>query len=306
MVPPRAMPLMFSRAAAFAAATACAPAWAASSPFTLAAWFSMGATLALAAALLICWIVLHERVAPRSAWQPFAITAAVVTPVVGFMAGRWPLVALALSLAALAWGLLMVHRLSSRMRHLLEERDRARAAASQAKQDSERDALTGALNRAAWRLRLEQLASDGGAMQPPRALSVLFFDIDLFKLINDSLGHGVGDDCLRAVSATVAAELRGGDVLGRMGGEEFAVALPGAKRIHAIAVAERIRVAVQGHCRTVGEEVVELTVSIGAAEYLGTDESLDAVVDRSDRAMYRAKDSGRNMVVADTAVPAGS
>lgn len=306
MVPPNAMPLMFSRAAAFAAATACAPAWAASSPFTLAAWFSIGATLALAAALLICWIVLHERVAPRSAWQPFAITATVATPVVAFMAGPWPLVALALSLPALAWGLLLVHRLSSRMQHLLEERDRARAAATQAQKDSERDALTGALNRATWRQRLEQLASDGNAMQPARPLSVLFFDIDLFKLINDSLGHGVGDDCLRAVSATVAAELRGGDVLGRMGGEEFAVALPGAKRIHAIAVAERIRVAVQGHCRTVGEEVVELTVSIGAAEYLGTDESLDAVVDRSDRAMYRAKDSGRNMVVADAAVPAGS
>ncbi|MBW8367322.1 MAG: GGDEF domain-containing protein [Arenimonas sp.] len=294
----------FSRTAALVAATACAPAWASSSPLTLAAWFSSGATLALAAALLICWLVLHERVVPRSAWQPFAVTAAVVTPAVGFMAGRWPLLALCLSLAALAWGLLMVHRLSSRMQHLLEERDRARAAATQARKDSERDALTGALNRATWRQRLEQLANDGSAMQPPRPLSVLFFDIDLFKLINDSLGHGVGDDCLRAVSACVAAELRGGDVLGRMGGEEFAVALPGARRIHAIAVAERIRVAVQGHCRIVGEEVVELTVSIGAAEYLSADESLDALVDRADRAMYNAKDSGRNMVVADAAVPA--
>jgi diguanylate cyclase (GGDEF)-like protein len=147
------------------------------------------------------------------------------------------------------------------------------------------------------------MAGDGNVVSPPRPLSVLFFDIDLFKLINDSLGHGVGDACLRAVAATVAAELRGGDVLGRVGGEEFAVALPGARRIHAIAVAERIRVAVQGHCRIVGEEVVELTVSIGAAEYLGTDEALDALVDRADRAMYSAKDSGRNMVVADAATP---
>lgn len=304
MVSPRAMPRFLSPAAAFAAATACGPAWAVSSPFTLAAWFSIGAALALAAALVICWTVLHERVVPRSAWQPFAVTAAVATLAVGLMAGRWPLVALALSLGTLAWGLLMVHRLSSRMQHLLEERDRAGAAAKQAQKDSEHDALTGALNRATWRQRLEQLAADGKTLQPARPLSVLFFDIDLFKLINDSLGHGVGDHCLRAVSAAVAAELRGGDVLGRMGGEEFAVALPGAKRVHAIAVAERIRMAVQGHCRIVGEEVVELTVSIGAAEYLGAGESLDALVDRADRAMYSAKDSGRNLVVADAAAPA--
>lgn len=303
MVSPHAMPVFLLRAATLSGVVAGAPAFAASMPVTVAAWSTLGASLALAASLVICWTVLRERVAPRSSWQPFAVTVALLAPLVAYLAGDWPSVALVLSLAALAWGLALVHRLSTRMQRLLEERDRARAAARQAKQDSERDALTGALNRAAWRQRLEQLVNDGFAMQPPRTLSVLFFDIDLFKLINDSLGHGVGDDCLRAVSATVAAELRGGDVLGRMGGEEFAVALPGAKRIHAIAVAERIRVAVQGHCRVVGEEVVELTVSIGAAEYLGGDESLDALVDRSDRAMYQAKDSGRNMVVADAAVP---
>ncbi len=300
----RAIPPLIARVAFVAVGTACAPAWAGTSPATLAAWSSLGATLALAAGMLVCWTVLRERVAPRSAWQAFAITAAVLAAVVAATAGRWPLAALVLSLVVLAWGLVLVQRLSMRMQHLLEERDHARAAARQAKHDSEQDALTGALNRAAWRQRLEQLARDGSAVQPPRPLSVLFFDLDLFKLINDSLGHGAGDDCLRAVSATVAAELRGGDVLGRMGGEEFAVALPGAKRIHAIAVAERIRMAVQGHCRIVGEEVVELTVSIGAAEHLGADEPLDALVDRADRAMYSAKDSGRNLVVADAGVPA--
>ena len=143
--------------------------------------------------------------------------------------------------------------------------------------------------------------SDAVEAQPARTLSVLFFDIDLFKLVNDSLGHGVGDECLRAVAGTVAAELRGGDVLGRLGGEEFAVALPGARRVNAIAVGERIRMAVQMHCRVVGEEVVELTVSIGVAEWQGTDEAMDALMDRADRAMYAAKHSGRNLVVADGA-----
>ncbi len=283
---------------------ACAPAWAAPVALTAAAWSSLVGAGVLALVLVLCWTVLRERVAPRSVWQPFALSVVALVPVVAFTAGRWPLVGLVLGLAAMAWGLAVVHRLSLRMLRLLEERDHARAAATQARKDSERDALTGALNRAAWRARLEKMVDDGNSVLPARPLSVLFFDIDLFKLINDSLGHGVGDDCLRAVSATVAAELRGGDVLGRMGGEEFAVALPGARRIHAIAVAERIRVAVQGHCRIVGEEVVELTVSIGAAEYLGPDEALDALVDRADRAMYNAKDSGRNMVVADAAVPA--
>lgn len=285
-------------------ATACAPAWAAPDGLAAASWFSLGGVLVLATVLVLCWQVLHERVAARLAWLPFMACAALLVPWVAFTAGRWPLLGLVPGLAIMAWGLVLVHRLSTRMLRLLEERNHARAAATQARQDSERDALTGTLNRGAWRARLEQMAGDGLAANPPRPLSVLFFDIDLFKLINDSLGHGVGDDCLRAVSATVAAELRGGDVLGRMGGEEFAVALPGARRIHAIAVAERIRVAVQGHCRTVGEEVVELTVSIGAAEYLGPDEALDALVDRADRAMYSAKDSGRNMVAADAAVPA--
>jgi diguanylate cyclase (GGDEF)-like protein len=271
-----------------------------------AAWFSLGGVMVLAAVLVLCWTVLRERVAPRSAWQPFVVAAVLLVPVVAFTGGRWPLPVLGLTLAMVAWGFMLLHRLSTRMLRLLEDHDHARAAATQAKKDSERDAMTGALNRSAWRARLEQMVGDGNAASPVRPLSVLFFDIDLFKLINDSLGHGVGDDCLRAVAATVAAELRGGDVLGRVGGEEFAVALPGARRIHAIAVAERIRVAVQGHCRIVGEEVVELTVSIGAAEYLGPDEALDALVDRADRAMYSAKDSGRNMVVADPAVPAAN
>ncbi|HEX4852887.1 MULTISPECIES: GGDEF domain-containing protein [Arenimonas] len=280
-------------------AMAASPAWAAPPASQVTAlWFALGFSLALVAALALACRILSERMVPRASWLPFAGTSLVVLVLGSWLAGRWPLVGLALALAVVAWGLLLVRELLGRMRRLLEERDHARAEAKRVKQSSERDPLTGVLNRGAWRGRLEQLAADAREAQPQRPLSVLFFDIDLFKLINDSLGHNVGDDCLKAVAATVAAELRGGDILGRMGGEEFAVALPGARRVNAIAVGERIRMAVQQHCQVVGEEVVELTVSIGAAEYLGEAEPLDALVDRADRAMYVAKDSGRNMVVA--------
>ena len=269
-----------------------------------AAWVAVGLALGLAAAMMACWTVMRDRVAPREGWGLQAAAAALLLLAAVFLAGAYPWILALAGLAVTAWGLWLVRGLSGRMRHLLLERDHARAEATRVKADSERDPLTGVLNRGAWRARLERLAED--TQQDQRPLSVLFFDIDLFKLINDSLGHQVGDDCLKAVADTVAAELRGGDILGRLGGEEFAVALPGARRIHALAVGERVRTSVQKHCQVVGEEVVELTVSVGAAEHLGPDEALDALVDRADRAMYTAKDSGRNMVVADAAVPPGA
>jgi len=265
------------------------------------AWLMIGLALGVAIAMAACWTVMRERLGPREGWGLQAGVAALLLLAAMFLADSHALWLALAGAAVAAWGLWLVRRLSGRMAHLLVERDHARAEATRVKADSERDPLTGVLNRGAWRARLERLAED--TRQDQRPLSVLFFDIDLFKLINDSLGHQVGDDCLKAVADTVAAELRGGDILGRLGGEEFGVALPGARRIHALAVGERIRTAVQQHCQAVGEEVVELTVSVGAAEHLGPDEALDALVDRADRAMYTAKDSGRNMVVADTGTP---
>ncbi|KFL36412.1 GGDEF domain-containing protein [Arenimonas donghaensis] len=264
------------------------------------AWVMIGLALGVALAIAACWTVMRDRLRPREGWGLQAGVAAMLLAA-AFLAGSHPVWLALAGVAVAAWGLWLVRRFSGRMTHLLVERDHARAEATRVKADSERDPLTGVLNRGAWRARLERLAED--TWQDQRPLSVLFFDIDLFKLINDSLGHQVGDDCLKAVANTVAAELRGGDILGRLGGEEFGVALPGARRIHALAVGERIRTAVQQHCQAVGEEVVELTVSVGAAEHLGPEEALDALVDRADRAMYTAKDSGRNMVVADASTP---
>ncbi|WP_374474171.1 GGDEF domain-containing protein [Arenimonas sp.] len=268
------------------------------------AWALVGLALGVALAVGLCAWLLQGRIAAHGAWWRHALAALALLLLSSWLAWDWPWVVMLVSLGVAGWGLSRVLRLTRHMRQALDEHAHARAEARRAKADSERDALTGVLNRGAWRARLERLAED--TQQDGRPLSVLFFDIDLFKLINDSLGHQVGDDCLKAVASTVAAELRGGDILGRLGGEEFAVALPGARRIHAIAVGERVRMAVQSHCQVVGEEVVELTVSVGAAEYLGPGESFDALMDRADRAMYTAKGSGRNMVVADAATPPGA
>lgn len=287
---------------AIVAALASAPAAAANGPLgDVAVGFVTGAAVAIAGTMVVAWLVLRDRVAKRSRWIPFVVAAALLMIAGAFQAGhQGPWLFLA-GLAVLGWGLGLVFWLSRRILKLLEERDHARAEAKRVRRDSERDALTGVLNRAAWRSRLEQVAAN--MADAGKTMSVLFFDIDLFKLVNDSLGHAAGDECLKAVARTVADELRGGDILGRLGGEEFAVILPTAKRIHAIAVAERIRAAVQERCAIVGEDQVELTVSVGAAEYLGADESFDSLMERADRSMYNAKGSGRNIVVADPATP---
>lgn len=298
---PRSLPVLVPGLLACAPAFAAGPATGPVLGWVAAAWALVGLALGVSAAMATCWWVMRDRLAPAGSWGPHAGATVALALLSLWLAPHYPPAVAVAAIALLGWGLWLVHRLSSRMHHLLQERDHARAEASRARADSERDPLTGVLNRGAWRKRLERLAED--TQQDQRPLSVLFFDIDLFKLINDSLGHQVGDDCLKAVASTVAAELRGGDILGRVGGEEFAVALPGAKRIHALAVGERIRQAVQKHCQVVGEEVVELTVSVGAAERLGGDEGCDALVDRADRAMYTAKHSGRNMVVAEAATP---
>ena len=300
MAAPRSRSLVLGTAA-LVAAGASAPAFAQSPLGDLAIGFVTGASVAVAGTMVVAWLVLRDRVARRTSWVPYVVVSVLLMVVGAWRAGQQAAWLVLAGLGVLAWGLVLIFWLARRMLRLLEERDHARAEAKQVRHASERDALTGVLNRGAWRSRLEMLAAD--MHEAGRTISVLFFDIDLFKLVNDSLGHAAGDECLKAVARTVGEELRGGVVLGRLGGEEFAVILPSAKRIHAIAVAERIRTAVQQRCQVVGEDQVELTVSVGAAEWLGPDESFDTLMERADRAMYVAKDSGRNIVVADASVP---
>lgn len=131
-----------------------------------------------------------------------------------------------------------------------------------------------------------------------RQLAVLMFDIDHFKRINDSHGHAVGDEVLRSVAARCSEVIRDVDVLGRYGGEEFAVLLPETPLQGAVETAERLRAAIgdRGISTSVGD--VAVTISAGAAELSPETVDVHALLDRADAAMLFAKRLGRNRVQA--------
>jgi diguanylate cyclase (GGDEF)-like protein len=151
---------------------------------------------------------------------------------------------------------------------------------------SRTDALTGLYNRR----HMEELMAGYGA----RPMSVIMADIDNFKLINDTHGHAAGDESLRCVAAALAGVLRGTDVVGRWGGEEFLAVLVEVSLDAASSVAERMRVAVADTRIRISEgKTLSVTVSLGCAAGSGEAES---VVHRADDALYQAKAAGRNTV----------
>jgi len=178
--------------------------------------------------------------------------------------------------------------------HLATARLADARAAQRLRRTAEHDGLTATLNRRALdELLAREFVAATGSRRP---LSVLFIDIDRFKHINDERGHACGDDCLRAVSAALRAELRPGDALGRYGGEEFLVVLPGHDAAAALALAERLRSVIEGTRVRWRDGDVRLTVSIGLAARHPDDADPAILLDRADRALYAAKHGGRNCV----------
>lgn len=155
------------------------------------------------------------------------------------------------------------------------------------------DPLTGLANRGQLDLSLESLLQASASSGNP--LSVMFLDLDHFKVINDTYGHGVGDDCLVACAQILRKALRASDLLARYGGEEFVVVLPGATLARAGEIAETLRTTIQRHGDTVAGRTVGLTASIGLAEW-HRGESVTALLERADAALYCAKNNGRNRV----------
>ncbi|MDY0021202.1 GGDEF domain-containing protein [Arenimonas caeni] len=155
------------------------------------------------------------------------------------------------------------------------------------------DPLTGVLTRSGLAENGHRLLSE--ARRYRRPLAVLLMDMDQFKQVNDSLGHAAGDAVLRHLAERARRVLRGEDVLGRLGGDEFVAMLPSTDAAGARVVAERLRDALrEAHALYRGEEV-PVDLSIGVAE-AGPDESLEALMQRADHAMYGAKRAGGNRV----------
>ena len=127
-------------------------------------------------------------------------------------------------------------------------------------------------------------------------LALMMMDIDHFKRVNDTYGHAAGDEVLKQLAASCTANLRGPDILGRLGGEEFAVAMPGCGIEAADHVAERLRRTLAKIEVPSEQGTISFTISIGViAREVGA--GLDAALDRADKAMYAAKQGGRNRVV---------
>lgn len=159
------------------------------------------------------------------------------------------------------------------------------------------DSLTGTLNRRAMLERLSEEVARAASENSRPGLGMV--DIDHFKRINDTYGHGVGDQVLKAVVGRSAAAMRPHDTLGRFGGDEFLAIMPDAAPTHVRDVLERIRRAACGRPFEVDGHKIEVTVSIGGATSRG--ESAEALIRSTDGALYQAKALGRNrVVVAET------
>ncbi len=163
------------------------------------------------------------------------------------------------------------------------------------------DAKTGVLNARAWHELTQR--EFGAASAAQGTFGVLMLDLDHFKRVNDEYGHLAGDAVLKAVAAAISGQVRDYDSVGRFGGEEFVALLPGAAEPDVIAVAERIRTAIQDLAVEVltahgPRTVAGLSASIGVAVYPKAGHAVDGLLRVADSALYQAKRAGRNRVVS--------
>jgi len=156
------------------------------------------------------------------------------------------------------------------------------------------DPLTGVANRPG--IEREAARALDESIRDGTPLSLLMLDLDHFKAINDRYGHAAGDKVLRATTAAWQAQLRGRDPLGRVGGEEFVVVCPDTTLEQALVVANRLRESANALRFDEIDPALRVSVSIGAAQARKAGESCDALLDRADTALYRAKQQGRDRV----------
>ena len=161
------------------------------------------------------------------------------------------------------------------------------------------DSLTGLYNRKFFDTAFSQATREATKSATP--LSVLMLDIDHFKKFNDTHGHPVGDQVLKLVAKTLVDSIKGRDLAGRYGGEEFLIVLPSTALANAVTLANQIRIAIGSRTlvnRNTREKIGRITVSIGvAAQHPGERE--DTLIERADKALYIAKNNGRDQVIGE-------
>jgi two-component system cell cycle response regulator len=141
------------------------------------------------------------------------------------------------------------------------------------------------------------------AKKTGKPIAFVIMDIDYFKRVNDSYGHDIGDEVLKEFANRIAANVRGIDLACRYGGEEFVVVMPDTDVAFALSVSERLRQSIETTPFPISRDPksLGLTISIGIAGSEGESDSASALLHRADQALYRAKRTGRNKVVADAA-----
>lgn len=167
------------------------------------------------------------------------------------------------------------------------------------------DGLTGVLNRRGLQDAAHKMQAVSQRINLPMALLVV--DMDSFKKVNDVYGHLVGDAVLKGCAATIRSALRGGDVIGRYGGEEFCLLLPNTGEVEAAVLAERIRITIERSPVNVGEveslrkntHAIKCTVSVGAVSSETVGYNIDSLFAAADHNLYQAKQNGRNRIVSN-------
>jgi diguanylate cyclase (GGDEF)-like protein len=221
-------------------------------------------------------------------WTPIIFSTFVrVLELMGFVTGPHWLGRLFPASFAFA-GLLLIVGLAQHMLQLRRDRDHATRLAAQ-------DALTGCYSRRGIEQCLQMEVQRAHAAG--RSLSIAFVDFDRFKQINDTHGHGVGDQCLRVMCQRVRSRTRHRDLLGRYGGDELLMLMPDTPLTSAMTLANAIREDVASRPMAVGGLSINCSLSIGVAE-LRADESAQDLIERADAALYASKNAGRDCVTA--------
>lgn len=250
-----------------------------------------GFGIVLTAGAIGAWRRQREAYFLLLSWSPvFVLTALRFAAVLGWWGNpEWMDYAFPVGFAL--GGLVLMIGLSDKLQQLRRDRD-------QASRQATYDALTGAMTRPAIEARLKTAVES--AHKSRRPLSVVFFDVDHFKRINDEHGHRVGDQTLRIISLRTRNRLRTYDLFGRYGGDEILVVLPDTQLREALGVAENLRSSVNCRPLSIDGKLLAASLSVGVAELLH-EETAEHLLERADAALYASKSAGRDRVTGHNA-----